>query len=130
MRGPRPSRARTVARMNASEVRKSFDEKVRRGIFRPVARHLPESIREERLHDAVCQTFKMYQRYARRGTLLPDAILVHSCRQRRYMHLSPAAKDAAIALLDRAHGNTKATEGGRKQNPLKNTRERGAPGGT
>jgi DNA-directed RNA polymerase specialized sigma24 family protein len=66
----------------AENIRESFEAKVRRGIFRPVARHLPESVREDRLHDAVCQTFEMYDRYARRGTILADAILVHSCRQR------------------------------------------------
>ncbi len=63
---------------------KSFDEKVRAGIFQPVARHLTnESTAEDRLQDAVSQTWQMYYRYAtEKDNVLHDAILVHYCRRR------------------------------------------------
>jgi hypothetical protein len=63
-------------------IRQEFEKKIRRGIFRPVARHLPEDVREDRLQDAICQVWEMYERYAERGELLEDAILVHACRLR------------------------------------------------
>lgn len=69
--------------MQAEEISRAFDAKVRRGMFAPVARHIlrhPEP--EDRLQDAICQTWEMYHRYAERGVVLDDAILVHSCRQR------------------------------------------------
>lgn len=59
--------------------RREFENKIRRGIFNPVARFLPEEVREDRLQDAIAQTWAMYERYAERGELLEDAILVHSC---------------------------------------------------
>src|SRR5277367_4593725 len=65
-----------------TDLRAAFDAKVRRGIFDPVARFLPEDVQEDRLQDAIAQTWAMYERYAQRGELLDDAILVHSCRLR------------------------------------------------
>ena len=61
---------------------RAFDTKIRRGIFNHVARLLPEDVREERLQDAIAQTWATYEWYALRGELLDDAILVHSCGQR------------------------------------------------
>ncbi|MDC3956265.1 hypothetical protein KEG38_20560 [Polyangium jinanense] len=63
-------------------IRQEFEKKIRRGIFQPIARHLPEDIREDRLQDAIAQVWEMYERYAERGELLDDAILVHACRLR------------------------------------------------
>jgi len=60
----------------------AFAAKVRKGIFRPVLRHLPEHVAEDRLQEGVCLTYEMYVRYAERGVVLDDAVLVHSCRQR------------------------------------------------
>lgn len=69
--------------MHVEEVARAFDQKVRRGMFRPVARHvLHHPDPEDRLQDAIAQTWEMYARYAERGVVLDDAILVHSCRQR------------------------------------------------
>jgi hypothetical protein len=70
--------------MKQDALNAAFDEKVRRGVFAPVARHLTNlATAEDRLQDAICQTWAMYRRYAmEKGTILPDAILVHSCRQR------------------------------------------------
>jgi hypothetical protein len=62
-----------------TDLRSEFEKKIRRGIFNPVARFLPEDVREDRLQDAIAQTWQMYERYAERGELLDDAILVHSC---------------------------------------------------
>ena len=62
-----------------TNLRGEFEKKIRRGIFNPVARFLPEDVREDRLQDAIAQTWAMYERYAERGELLDDAILVHSC---------------------------------------------------
>ena len=70
--------------MNTNEVNLAFAEKVERGIFNPVKRHiLIEHEAEDRWADAVAQTWRMYSRYAtEKDTVLSDAILVHSCRQR------------------------------------------------
>jgi DNA-directed RNA polymerase specialized sigma24 family protein len=65
-----------------TDLRGEFEKKIRRGIFNPVARFLPEDVREDRLQDAIAQTWQMYERYAARGELLDDALLVHSCRLR------------------------------------------------
>lgn len=62
-----------------TNIHREFENKIRRGIFNPVARFLPEEVREDRLQDAIAQTWAMYERYAERGELLEDAILVHSC---------------------------------------------------
>ena len=61
-----------------TDLRQEFEMKIRRGIFNPVARRLPEDIREDRLQDVIAQVWEMYQRYAERGELLDDAILVHA----------------------------------------------------
>jgi len=70
--------------MNQQELNQEFDDKVRRGIFNPVKRHIKIGHEaEDRLQDAVAQTFAMYRKYAlEKDTILTDAILVHSCRQR------------------------------------------------
>jgi len=69
----------SVMRSSAST---AFAAKVERGIFNPVARYLPEHVAEDRLQEAVCLTYEMYLRYAGRGVILDDAVLVHSCHQR------------------------------------------------
>jgi hypothetical protein len=63
-----------------TDLRAAFENKVRAGIFNPVARFLPEDVREDRLQEGIALTWAMYQRYAERGELLDDAILVHACR--------------------------------------------------
>ena len=70
--------------MTESEVNLEFTDKVRRGMFNPVQRHLTDPIlAEDRLQDAICQTWRMYRSYALdKGKVLDDGILVHSCRQR------------------------------------------------
>jgi hypothetical protein len=70
--------------MTHSEINAAFTDKVRRGIFRPVARHLTdEATAEDRFQIAVALTWEMFARYAaERNVVLSDGILVHSCRQR------------------------------------------------
>lgn len=70
--------------MTEAQINKEFDAKMRRGIFKPVARHLTDArTAEDRLQDAICQTWSMYHRYGtQKGKILDDGILVHSCRQR------------------------------------------------
>lgn len=72
----------TANELSPDTLRQHFGSLVRRGVFRPILRFLPVLIAEEQLQDAICQTYEMYERYAERGKILPDAILVHSCRQR------------------------------------------------
>ncbi len=79
--------------MTQQEIRSSFDQKVRKGLFRPVSRYITNMAdREDRLQEAICMTFEMAARYAERGRVLNDAILVHSCRlravdlKRRFVH--------------------------------------------
>ena len=70
--------------MTSEELNCAFADKVERGIFNPVRRYIQiDHEAEDRWQDAVAQTWKMYSRYAReKDTILSDAILVHSCRQR------------------------------------------------
>ena len=70
--------------MTAAEIRAAFDEKVRRGMFDPVARHLanPDTA-EDRMQEALALTWEMYQdRIVNRSLVLDDAILVHAAKQR------------------------------------------------
>jgi len=105
--------------MEMTEVNQSFDDKVRRGIFDPVARFVmnyPDA--EDRVQDAVCQTWWMYRRYAlENDVVLDDALLVNKCRwvvtdlDRRFMgkdgascrnqdvHAPSAYRDGRVELL-------------------------------
>jgi hypothetical protein len=70
--------------MTQTEINAAFTEKVRKGIFNPVARHLTDlALAEDRLQTAICMTWEMFSRYAaEKNVVLSDGILVHSCRQR------------------------------------------------
>ena len=70
--------------MNQQQINENFSALITRGIFNPVRRHIKiDHEAEDRWQDAVAQTWAMYSRYARdKDTVLDDAILVHSCRQR------------------------------------------------
>jgi hypothetical protein len=67
--------------MDQEVARKMFDEKVRRGIFNPVFRHVPFDA-EDRMQDALGLTWRLFAQHAADGELLDDALLVHSCRLR------------------------------------------------
>ncbi len=70
--------------MTETEIKKTFDEKVRNGVFNPVARHLDNAnTAEDRLQTAIALTWMMYHRYAtQKDKVLSNGILVHSCKQR------------------------------------------------
>ena len=70
--------------MKQQQINEEFSSKIQRGIFNPVRRHIKiEHEAEDRWADAVAQTWAMFSRYAtEKDTVLSDAILVHSCRQR------------------------------------------------
>ena len=69
--------------MTQQEINQEFSAKVRRKIFHPVKRHLKiEHEAEDRWQDAVAQVWAMFSRYAVRGEILDDALLVHACRLR------------------------------------------------
>ncbi len=70
--------------MTDAEINAAFTEKVRRGIFNPVARHLtnPDTA-EDRMQEGLALTWEMYRdRIVNRNLVLDDGILVHACRQR------------------------------------------------
>jgi hypothetical protein len=69
--------------MTEQQIRSAFEEKVRRGIFRPISRHISRaSDIEERLSEGIALTYELYARHARQGVFLDDALLVHHCRLR------------------------------------------------
>ena len=65
-----------------SSARDLFADKVSRGSFHPVARHLRDDLRDDRLAEGVAQVYEMFARKAERGVTLDDALLVHACRLR------------------------------------------------
>jgi hypothetical protein len=58
--------------MNLQAARSKFEGHVRRGIFQPVARHVPHDT-EDRMQDAIAQTWAMYCRYADHATCAGQA---------------------------------------------------------
>lgn len=68
--------------MTNDEINQKFAEKVARGIFRPVIRHITGADPEERVAEAVALTFELYAKKARVGIELDDALLVHHARLR------------------------------------------------
>jgi DNA-directed RNA polymerase specialized sigma24 family protein len=65
-----------------ADVKQSFAEKVARGIFRPVARHLREDLVEDRLAEGIGMAFEQYVSRAARGEVMNDAVLVMACHMR------------------------------------------------
>ena len=69
--------------MTHAELRSSFDAKVRRGIFKPVARHLYGPEAADHFADSVALVYEMYVLYGtQKNKVLPDAILVHAATLR------------------------------------------------
>jgi hypothetical protein len=66
----------------AADVSQAFAEKVRAGIFRPVARHLREDLVEDRMAEGIGMAFEQYINRAAEGRLMPDAVLVRACHVR------------------------------------------------
>ena len=69
--------------MTQKELRSEFEQKVRRGIFNPVTRHLSGPDAEDRLAEGIALVYEMYARYGTdKNKVLDDGILVHACKQR------------------------------------------------
>ena len=66
----------------AVDVKQSFADKVARGIFNPVARHLREDLVEDRLAEGIGMAFEQYANRAARGEVMNDAVLVLACHMR------------------------------------------------
>ena len=62
-----------------NDTRRAFDEKVRAGIFNPIARHLHEEIREDRLAEGIAFAWKLYKTH---DGNVDTALLVHHARLR------------------------------------------------
>ncbi len=73
---------RTEKPMTDEQISEQFADKIARGIFKPVIRHITGNDPEERLAEAVALTFELYARKAKAGVMLDDAVLVHHCRLR------------------------------------------------
>lgn len=60
------------------DINAAFTEKVHRGIFNPVARHLANpNTAEDRMQEGLALTWDQYRRRAEEGRVLDDALLVH-----------------------------------------------------
>jgi hypothetical protein len=68
--------------MTLESIRSSFDQKVRRGMFRPITRRLHADIAEDRSQEALALVYEHYRRHALQGRILDDALLVHFARLR------------------------------------------------
>ena len=66
----------------AVDVKHLFAAKVRRGIFRPVARHLREDLVEDRLAEGIGMAFEQYMHSVAECRPMPDAVLVRACQLR------------------------------------------------
>ena len=65
--------------MDIDTTRAAFDEKVRAGIFNPVARHLHDEIREDRLAEGIASAWRIYRTH---DGDVDSALLVHHARLR------------------------------------------------
>ncbi len=72
----------TMTAVATADVKHLFDEKVRRGIFQPVARHLREDLVEDRLAEGVGMAFEQYVKSVAEGRPMDDGLLVHACHLR------------------------------------------------
>lgn len=68
--------------MTLESIRSSFDEKIRRGMFRPITRRLHADMAEDRSQEALALVYEQYRRHAEQGHILDDALLVHAARLR------------------------------------------------
>jgi hypothetical protein len=68
--------------MTLESIRSSFDEKIRRGMFRPITRRLHADMAEDRSQEALALVYEQYRRHAEQGHVLDDALLVHAARLR------------------------------------------------
>ena len=65
--------------MDIDSARAAFDEKVRAGIFNPIARHLHDEIRDDRLAEGIAFAWRLYRTH---DGDVDTALLVHHARLR------------------------------------------------
>ena len=65
--------------MDIETTRAAFDEKVRAGIFNPIARHLHDDLREDRLAEGIAFAWRLYRTH---DGDVDAALLVHHARLR------------------------------------------------
>ena len=65
--------------MDIDSARAAFDEKVRAGIFNPIARHLHDEIRDDRLAEGIASAWRLYRIH---DGDVDTALLVHHARLR------------------------------------------------
>jgi len=68
--------------MTLESIRSSFDQKVRRGMFRPITRRMHSDTAEDRSQEGLALAYEHYRRHALQGRILDDALLVHFARLR------------------------------------------------
>jgi len=68
--------------MNQQQINENFSALIEKGIFAPVDRFITNRAEaEDKLQEAICQTWETYTRYAlEKDKILDDALLVHRCR--------------------------------------------------
>ena len=65
--------------MDIDGARRAFEAKVRAGIFNPIARHLHEDLREDRLAEGIASACRLYRNH---DGDVDTALLVHHARLR------------------------------------------------
>jgi len=84
--------------MDLQAVRTRFDDHIRHGIFRPVARHIRND--EDRMQEGMALTWRLYLEQAERGNDVEPALLVHACRLRAQDLSRNLANDRSQKLRD------------------------------
>ena len=85
--------------MDLQAVRSRFENHVRSGMFKPVARHLGHDA-DDRMQEGVALTWKLYRDQAERGHDVEPALLVHACRLRARDLSRNLASDRTQKLRD------------------------------
>jgi len=85
--------------MDLQQVRSRFENHVRSGMFKPVARHLGHDA-DDRLQEGVALTWKLYRKQAELGHEVEPALLVHACRLRARDLSRKLASDRTQKLRD------------------------------
>ena len=85
--------------MDLQQARSAFENHVRSGMFKPVARHLQHDT-EDRMQEGIGQTWRLYREQAERGHQADPALLVHACRLRAQDFSRTLANDRTQKLRD------------------------------
>jgi hypothetical protein len=72
----------TTILATTADVRASFEEKVKSGLFAPVARHLRDDLVEDRMAEGLGLVYVQFARSVTKGEPMTDALLVQACHMR------------------------------------------------